>query len=301
LWIPQIAEEFRLLEGSNLESGSRLRAYATLFRLPNCVMIGLGVLVGEAIGLEAVPSLANIVFGFLTASIMMAGTMALNDIHDFEVDKVNSPGRPLPSGRIGIGEAKVTSVIFAALSIVFAVLLGPWTTLTALLALVLMVYYNTVGKRTGLPGNVVVSFNVALPFFFGGIVVGSLRPLLLVFSILAFLANLGREVAKGIPDAAGDMAQDVRTIAVSHGTKTAARVSAGLFVSAALLSFLPLYLGGVSILYLPVVLLSDAGFVYSATRLLATQDPEKVRRVKNQVLLWMLFGLVGFLLGAVSL
>ena len=44
-----------------------------------------------------------------------------------------------------------------------------------------MVYYNTKGKKTGLLGNLVVSFNVALPFFYGGVAVNNLRPLLFVF------------------------------------------------------------------------------------------------------------------------
>jgi len=70
--------------------------------------------------------------------------------------------------------------------------------LTGLAALALMAYYNTHGKKTGLLGNAVVSFNVALPFFFGGLAVGNLRPLLFIFFLLAFLANMAREIAKGI-------------------------------------------------------------------------------------------------------
>ncbi len=228
--------------------------------------------------------------------------MVLNDIHDLEVDRVNSPHRPLPSGIIGVNQAKSYAIILSALSMVFAVLLGLWTTLTALLALVLMVYYNTWGKRTGLLGNIVVSFNVALPFFYGGVAVGSVRPLLFTFSVLAFLANLGREVAKGIPDLRGDQALGVRTLAVSQGPRVAARVASSLFIFAALLSFLPLAFGNLTVFYFPGVVVADLGFIYTAYRLLVSQNPDDVRRVKNQVLLWMLFGLIGFLLGgAVSL
>ncbi len=266
-------------------------------RIPNCVMIGLAVIVGETIALGKVPPIINSVAGFLTASLMMGGTMALNDIYDLETDKLNSPSRPLVSGRIGLGGAKTMSALLSILSIVFAAVIGLWTTLIALLALALMVYYNTRGKRTGLLGNIVVSFNVALPFFYGGIAVNSLRPLLFVFSVLAFLANLGREVAKGIPDIQGDKASGVRTIAVLRGPKAAAWVSSGLFLLAVLLSFIPLALGNLSLLYFPGVVLADLGFVYSSSRLLANQDPHSVKKVKSQVLLWMLFGLIGFLLG----
>src|SRR5881409_1909903 len=251
----------------------RLGAYVSIVRLPNCIMIGLAVVIGEAIALGGLPPLASSLSGFLTASLMMAGTMILNDIYDLSTDRVNNPTRPLVSEKIRLSEARILSVLFSAVSIVFAIVLGLYTTLIALLALYLMVYYNTRGKRTGLLGNMVVSFNVALPFFYGGVAIGSVRPLLFIFSILAFLANLGREVAKGIPDAQGDRELGVNTLAVSHGPRFAARVSSSLFVLAASLSILPLLpwgLGGVSILYVPGVALADLGFVYSAWRLFAS-------------------------------
>ena len=275
----------------------RLGAYVSIVRLPNCIMIGLAVVIGEAIALGGLPPLASSLSGFLTASLMMAGTMILNDIYDLSTDRVNNPTRPLVSEKIRLSEARILSVLFSAVSIVFAIVLGLYTTLIALLALYLMVYYNTRGKRTGLLGNMVVSFNVALPFFYGGVAVNNLRPLLFVFSTLAFLANLGREVAKGIPDAVGDKETGVRTIAVIHGPRTAAKISAALFVSAVVLSFTPLFLGTISLLYFPGVALADVGFIYSSARLLLSQDPRVVKTVKTQVLFWMLLGLVGFLLG----
>jgi geranylgeranylglycerol-phosphate geranylgeranyltransferase len=164
-----------------------------------------------------------------------------------------------------------------------------------------MVYYNTRGKKTGLIGNAVVSFNVALPFFYGGLAVNSIRPLLYIFSVVAFLANFGREVAKGIADVKGDSLRQVRTLAVVRGPKVAAWASTGLFVTAVLLSFLPPFLEKISWLYFPPVAITDAGFLYSSYRLLGNQTPENVRAVKGQVLVWMLLGLVGFLLGGAAL
>src|SRR5882762_3477535 len=184
----------RRREAQNVSSralSTRLNAYLALIRPPNTVMIGLAVVVGEVIAVAPkLPGISEAVFGFLTASLMMAGTMIANDIYDVEIDKVNSPQRPLASGIIKTREAMVLAVALSAAAIGFSALLGPSTFLTALLALALMVYYNTKGKKTGLVGNAVVSFNVALPFFFGGLAVGtSVRPLLFIFSVVAFFAN----------------------------------------------------------------------------------------------------------------
>jgi len=280
---------------------ARLNAYLTLIRPPNTIMIGLGVVIGEAIGLGKLPGLPEAVFGFLTASLMMAGTMVANDVYDVEIDKVNSPERPLPSGTVKTRDATVLAVALSVAAIGFSALLGLWTFLTALLALALMVYYNTRGKKTGLIGNAVVSFNVALPFFYGGLTVNSIRPLLFIFSVVAFLANFAREIAKGISDVKGDSLRQVRTLAVVKGTGDAALASAGLFVTAVLLSFLPPFLETISWLYFPPVIAADIGFLYSAYRLVGNQTPENVRAVKRHVLLWMLLGLVGFLLGGATL
>jgi geranylgeranylglycerol-phosphate geranylgeranyltransferase len=286
---------------SNRAISTRLSGYLTLIRPPNTVMIGLAVIIGEAIGLGKLPGLQEAVFGFLTASLMMAGTMAANDVYDVEIDRVNSPQRPIPSGTIQRRDAVVLAVVLSLAALGFSALLNLWTFLTALVALGLMVYYNTKGKKTGLIGNGVVSFNVALPFFYGGLAANSITPLLFIFASIAFLANFGREVAKGIADVKGDSLRQVRTLAATKGAKVAALASAGLFVVAVLLSFLPPFLEKISWPYFPLVVIADAGFLYSAYRLVKNQTSDNIRTVKGQVLVWMLLGLVGFLLGGAAL
>lgn len=262
-------------------------------------MIGVAVVVGETIALGAIPPLTPLVLGFLTAFLLLAGTMVLNDIRDVEIDKVNNPDRPIPAGRVGVREAYLFSLLLSAAAIIASLFLGIWPLLTALAALVLMAYYNTKGKRTGVLGNAVVSFNVALPFFFGGLAVNNFgRPLLFIFFLLAFLANMAREVAKGISDVAGDSSRGIRTVAAVRGPKFASQISAGLFVAAVVLSFLtPILDKTVSVFYYPAVGLADLGFLYSSYRLIRDPSPKTVHSVKTQVLLWMLLGLVGFVMG----
>ena len=277
-------------------------AFLTLIRIPNCLMIGLAVLVAETIGLGSLPSPTQAFFGFFTAFLLLAGTMVFNDIQDVEVDRLNSPDRPIPSGRVTIRQAYGLSIVFSALALISSLVLGILTFLTATVALALMAYYNTRGKRTGLLGNAVVSFNVALPFFFGGLAVNSLRPLLFIFFLLAFLANTAREVAKGIADVAGDSSKGVMTIAVTQGPRRAAELAATLFVVAVLLSFLaPVFDQKVSLFYYPGVVIADLGFLYSSYRLVRDPTAATVRRVKSQILLWMLLGLVGFFMGSIPL
>jgi len=290
----------RRLSPPRSASSARLAPFLTLIRIPNCIMIGLAVLVAETIGLGSLPSPLEAVFGFLTAFLLLAGTMVFNDIQDVQVDRVNSPDRPIPSGRVTIQQAYGLSLVFSALALISSLVLGLFTFLTALAAFGLMAYYNTRGKKTGLLGNAVVSFNVALPFFFGGLAVNSLRPLLFIFFLLAFLANTAREVAKGIADVAGDSSKGIMTIAVTQGPRRASQIVAAFFVVAVLLSFLaPVLDQKVSLFYYPGVVIADLGFLYSSYRLVRDPVPATVRKVKTQVLLWMLLGLVGFFLGGI--
>src|SRR5881628_1759878 len=91
-------------------TSNRLVTYLSMTRPINCLMIGLAVIVGEVINLGNIAPLDKLVFGFLTASLMMAGTMILNDIYDVEIDRLNAPTRPLPSGRASLRGAYVLAI-----------------------------------------------------------------------------------------------------------------------------------------------------------------------------------------------
>jgi 4-hydroxybenzoate polyprenyltransferase len=82
----------------------------------------LGMASGGATAIGAAPreswSVWLIVYpllGALMAAVLNAASNGLNQIFDLEIDRVNKPKRPLPSGRMSIGEAWVfTAVTFAA-------------------------------------------------------------------------------------------------------------------------------------------------------------------------------------------
>ena len=46
-----------------------------------------------------------IVLGFVTGFAICAFSMVANDYYDIEVDRVNQPTRPLPSGAVSMREA----------------------------------------------------------------------------------------------------------------------------------------------------------------------------------------------------
>ena len=95
--------------------------------------------------------------------------------------------------------------------------------------------YITVGKRSGLPGNFLVSICVAIPFIYGSITaIGTVGLNVVLFASMAFLSNTGREITKGIVDVKGDSAEGVKTLAVRFGEKSAAVVAVFFYIFAVL-------------------------------------------------------------------
>jgi len=272
-----------------------------IIRPVNCVMMGFAVLVGAAIGGGAglLSSPRELVLAFLTGFFMTGGAMAVNDYYDREIDAINEPGRPIPSGAVSPGEALVISGVFSVLGLGSAWLTSVNNLVIGVFAWVAMMSYSTFGKRMGFPGNLMVSACVSLPFVYGGIMAGGgAMGSSLLFALITFMANTGREVTKGIVDVEGDRASGIKTVAVSMGPGVAVWVSVALYISAVLVSYVPVYLGLVSIWYSPFVALTDIGLMYLSYSLVVDPSRENSRRVKNRVLPLMLSGLVGFLAGS---
>ena len=276
----------------------KILALIAMMRLPNCIMIGFAVVVGELISSLVVPIRAAF-YGFMTGFLLLAASMVSNDYFDREIDAVNEPKRPLPSGVVKIPEAISFALVLGSLGLLSAAKTGFWTLFIAILSLIIMVSYNARIKKTGLLGNVFVSTNVAIPFIYGGFAVARPTWSLVIFALLAFLSSVGREILKGIVDVPGDASRGVRTIAATKGNSTAAKYGAGLFVTAVALSALPSLLGLVTYLYIPLVVVCDIGFLLTAYSITSNPSPRNAKRSKKYVLVWMTFGLLAFVIGAV--
>ena len=269
-----------------------------LIRPINCAMMGFAVVIGELIALSgSIPSFRALL-GFPVAFILTAATMALNDYYDRSIDSINNPDRPIPSGAVPPRSALTCTFLCSALGILISAALSLSALFIASVSLVLMLYYNTVGKRTGFFGNIIVSICVSLPFIFGGYAVQNMKLLLWIFAFVAFVSNLGREATKGIVDVVGDSTHGVKTLAVVVGPRKASFVASALFMVAVGLSLLPPALNLVSTYYLPTVIVSDVGFMISVFSLLRNHSSKNARVTKNMILIWMMLGLLAFLLGA---
>ncbi len=270
-----------------------------LFRIMNSIMMGLAVIIGIFIASKGESFLENYPLGFAVGFLLTAGTMGINDYFDREIDAVNAPDRPIPSGILKPIDALILGMSLVLLGVTVSIFLNLATFLIAIFSAILMIYYNIKGKYTGFLGNLIVSICVSLPFVFGGAVANSLSGVLLTFSLMAFLANTGREVTKGIADIEGDKKKNVKTLAIIYGPKFAAKITILFYFTAVIISTFPLLMGWLSLLYGILVSVTDIGLIYSSLRLFLHVSSTKARSVKSEVLLWMAIGLLSFLIGAI--
>jgi len=286
----------------------KLGGYLRLMRPVNCLMMGFAVLVGAALANLNVSSdfwsNLNLIYGFITGFMLTAASMAINDYYDREIDAVNEPNRPIPSGIIKPKEALVFAFILTAIGFATAYLTNPTNficLITAIISWAISVTYVTAGKRTGLPGNLLVSLCVATPFIYGSLAVtNTIKLNVLIFASIAFLSNTGREITKGIVDVKGDEMQNVKTLAVRFGEKTAAVVAASFYFFAVFLSPIPWLLNIVSLWFIPLVVLTDLGLAASSLMLIKDYSRENARKVKKMVLLWLTVGLLALFIGALT-
>jgi geranylgeranylglycerol-phosphate geranylgeranyltransferase len=279
---------------------NKTNGFIRLLRPINCTMMGFAVLVGAVLAAPHLSSLVwlNILFGFLTGFTFCAAAMVINDYYDRKIDAINEPQRPIPSGAVKPNEALVFVVVLSAIGFIFAGLVSALCFVVAGASLVITATYLTVGKRSGLPGNFLVSACVAIPFIYGSITtVGVVELNVIMFASMAFLSNIGREVTKGIVDVKGDSAEGVKTIAVRFGERKAAVVALIFYVLAVALTPITWFLGLVGIWFVPFVLVTDVGLVVCSAILLLDYSREKARRVKNAVLYLFLVGLLAYVFG----
>ncbi|HDD43150.1 MAG TPA: hypothetical protein ENF79_05685, partial [Nitrososphaeria archaeon] len=170
----------------------KLRALAALTRPPNSILMYIAVIAGIILSDNKLLQADKLALALITAYGLCGSSMGFNDYFDKEVDSVNAPWRPIPSGAISELEAVIASSALGAAGIISAALTSVPCLLVAITAFSAALIYNAQLKKSGLLGNVVVSLVVVAPFIYGAVLSdGHVSPRLITFILPAFLSNLG--------------------------------------------------------------------------------------------------------------
>ena len=174
----------------------------------------------------------KVLIGVVLAGPLVCGTsQALNDWFDREVDAINEPLRPIPSGRVPLRWGLGIATGWTALSLIAASALGRWGLGAAIVGLVLSWAYSAPPirlKRNGWWGNsAVAACYEGLPWFTGAAVMAGAFPSLRVLAA-AILYSAGAHGIMTLNDfksVEGDRATGIRSLPVLLGEGRAARVA----------------------------------------------------------------------------
>jgi 4-hydroxybenzoate polyprenyltransferase len=225
---------------------SRLRTLADFARPFTLIAPALGFASAAATAIGAQPRetwswslVAYPLIGSVMAAVLNIASNGLNQIFDFEIDRINKPRRPLPSGRMSLKEAWVVTLASFALAFVLAWNVAPggrhecfWMVAAAAVITTLYSVPPFRTKRLGIWANVTIavprgvllkvagwsSVKTAMgfePWFLGAI-----------FGL--FL--LGATTTKDFADMDGDRRGGCRTLPIQFGVTRAAWMISPSFV-----------------------------------------------------------------------
>ncbi len=185
---------------------------------------------------------STIAVGVLLAGPLVCGTsQAVNDWFDREVDSVNEPGRPIPSGRVPGRWGLYVACAWTALSIGVAPLLGAWGFAATLTALALAWAYSAPPfrlKRNGWLGNAACGLSYeGLAWITGAAVMMDGAMPSVPTLLLAGLYSLGAHGIMTLNDfksMAGDRQCGIDSLPVLLGPQRACAVACALMLGAQL-------------------------------------------------------------------
>ena len=239
-------------------TSTRLRAYIDLARPFTLVAPALGFVSGAATAYGAAPRtsfawsvLVPPILGSLMAATLNAASNAINQIFDLEIDRINKPKRPLPSGRLTLGEVWGFTAITYVIAWTLAWFVAPegrhecfWIVVIASGITYLYSGPPFRTKRFGLWANVTIAIPRGMLLKVAGWsavkTVFGLEPWYIGAIFGLFL--LGATTTKDFADIEGDRRGGCRTLPIQYGVARAAWMISPSFV----LPFLVINVGAMS-------------------------------------------------------
>ncbi|QLG62071.1 geranylgeranylglycerol-phosphate geranylgeranyltransferase [Halorarum salinum] len=227
-----------------------------LTRPGNAVAAGALTFIGAYVGGGLLP--IPLTLAVAATILAVAAGNAANDYFDRDIDRVNRPDRPIPSGRVSPREALVFAAALFAGAVLAAATLPPLALAIAVVNLLALVAYTELFK--GLPGvgNAVVAYLTGSTFLFGAAAVGALGPDVWVLFGLAAVATFARELVKDVEDVAGDREEGLSTLPIVAGERATLAVAVAAMTVGVAASALPYARGTFGGAYAALVVPADA-------------------------------------------
>jgi geranylgeranylglycerol-phosphate geranylgeranyltransferase len=275
---------------------SAIRGYILLTRPVNLLIAFGSIFVGGFVT-GTIHPFSKLMLACFSGALIAGGANSINDYYDLEIDRINKPGRPLPSGLVKPLQAQLFSLVLFALGIVAGSFIHLPVFIIAFSSSVLLYLYSFRLKRTILWGNLTVALLSGMAFIYGGLAVGRTREAAIV-GIFSFLFHLSREIIKDIEDMKGDRSEGLITLPLKYGIKNALVLTSIVMVVLIGLTLVPYFMKFFSLVYLIIVIAGvDFFLIYILFAMWIRPIPEHLGRLAVLMKADMLVGLLAVYLG----
>lgn len=197
----------------------------------------------------------NLGDGIFWLGILLTGPMAtgvcqmLNDYFDRDIDAINEPTRPIPSGAISLRNATILISIWSVLTVLIAWLIHPFVFAHVILGIINAHLYSAnpikLKKRLWW-GNIIVAFSYLLyPWLSGEVAYrGEITLHSVVIASCYAFASTGTMTVNDFKSIEGDVRVGIRTLPVAFGERKAALLAALLIDLGQIFASLYLFLLG---------------------------------------------------------
>lgn len=279
-----------------------MNPYFKIIRPGNVVMASIAVILIAIIDSKFTIPLILSLFAVIFA---MSGGNVINDYFDYEIDAINRPQRPIPSGEITIKAARNYAYFLFISAIIMGILIYLLTNNfipcgIVIFAAIILYLYAYIFKSTPLIGNLIIGFMTGLCFIFAGYTLNNPEIIRISYylSFFAFIMTTAREITKDIEDIEGDKKEGANTFAIKFGKKISAILATCLIIIDSILCPLLYFQHIFNINYLLIVSLAVILFIYSAILLIKNQNAENCGKVSKYLKIGMLIAFISFVLGS---
>lgn len=171
----------------------------------------------------------------MSGPLLTGYTQTINDYYDRELDAINEPYRPIPSGAISETEVVVQFIALLAGGLGVAYVLDRWAGHEQPVVFWLACFGSFISyiysapplklKQSGWLGNYALgSSYIALPWLAGQALFGELRWDVTILTVLYSLAGLGIAIVNDFKSIEGDRKLGMQSLPVAFGTTTASYI-----------------------------------------------------------------------------
>lgn len=265
----------------NYSLKERIMAFLVIIRPWWLLPLGLIVVSSAVLAVNGIPNGQILILVILSFICGKSGATTMNDFFDRDIDQINFPNRPIPSGIIKPNEALIFSTLLFTCSLILGALVN-WIFFSITLSIIALslLHFGVIKRWSGIPGIATTgtALCVSLIALAGWSAFAEINLLSIFFVLIIFTYDIAHDTSSSIRDYEGDLGRRISTFATALGKEIAARIALLIFILSFVLSLVLMFFTNLGYFYLFLVLSGGLLSIYMCLSLLYNPSQENGRK-----------------------